>query len=186
VSPLPGDLLPELLDANLSQGVDELQVVEETIDMRELDGPENRYERTAMAELLAGTDDKKSRAYKAQRRNVERWAKGRKPMPITVRRIVSARRQSSLRLRAFRNHGANMRVQVSWYAERRREWLPPNRWITIPTREIREVIREWAQGRLIAAAAMLWREFLHRYNVPNIEDWERDVIVVDLRLEPAR
>jgi hypothetical protein len=183
---MAADALPELLDAELSQGVDEVEVVEETIDFGDLAGPEHTAERTAFAELLAGTEDKKSRAYKAARRNVERWVKGRRPVTVSVRQIVTARRQQSERVRAFRLHGGEMRVQVSWYAERKREWLPPQRWVHVRQRVMREVVRAWAAGALERAAGVIWREFLEQYNVPNIRDWMRDVIVTDLRLEPSR
>jgi hypothetical protein len=179
------DALAQLLNAELSKGLERAEVVEETIDLRTLDGPENKLERTALAELLAGTDEKKSKAYKAQRRNVERWAKGRAPKMVSIRRIVNARRQQSARLRAYRERGGEMRVKVMWYAERRAEWLPPRRWIHQPREVMRSVIRKWARDEHEAAANELWREFLERYEVPNVKDWLRDVIVVDLMLEPA-
>lgn len=182
--------LPELLDARLGEGVASVEVIEETIDFGDLAGPEHTADRTLFAELLAGTSDKKSRAYKAQRRNIERWVKGRKPVVVSRRRIVSARRQQSHRIARFRRHGALMRLRVLWYGGadgRKPEWLPPHRWIRIPREVIRRVIRLWATrdaDDLRDAAVLLLREFLERYDVPNPDDWERDAEIIDLLLEP--
>lgn len=180
------DALPELVDAALSQGVDEVVVTTETVDFGDLAGPEHTAERTAFAELLAGTEDKKSRPYKAARRNVERWVKGRRPVELSVNRIVSARRQQDARLAALRRHGGSLRMQVSWYATRKRETLPPQRWVHVRQPVMRAVIRAWAGGDLKQAADTLRREFLEQYQVPNVDDWVRDVIVTDLHLEPGR
>lgn len=180
-----GDDLAELLDVSLSEGAGELEVVEETIDFADLAGPEQARERTAFAELLSGTSDKKSRAYRAQRRNVERWVKGRRPITISVQRIVTARAQQSARVAAFRLHGANVRMRVSWYAERKPEQLPPNRWLHVRQSVMRQVVREWARGDHEAAADTLRAEFLEQYQVPNPDDWQRDVTVLDLQLEPS-
>ena len=44
-----------------------------------------------MAQLLAGTTDKKSTAYKSQLRNVQRWLSGsRKPSPASLTRLQAA------------------------------------------------------------------------------------------------
>lgn len=178
------DTLPQLLDANLSQGVAYVEV-EETINFGDLAGPDMTAQRSAFAEALAGTADKKSKAYKAARRNVERWVKGRRPMVVSRRRIAGARRQESERLRAFRAHGGEVRLQVSWYESRRPEWLPPQAWVHVRQQVMRAIIRDWAEGDAQLAAGRLFREFIDRYNVPNPEDWERDVVVVDLRLVPT-
>jgi hypothetical protein len=178
------EALAQLLDANLSQGVSYVEV-EETIDFGELAGPDKTADRTAFAELLSGTTDKKSKAYKAARRNVERWVRGRRPMVISRRRIASARRQTSARLSAFRVHGGDCRLQVSWYESRRPEWLPPKAWVHVRQPVMRAVIRDWSDGDHELAAGRLFREFVERYQVPNPDDWERDVIVIDLRLQPS-
>jgi hypothetical protein len=180
--------LAQLLDANLSQGVSYVEV-EETINFGDLAGADMAPQRTAFAEALAGTADKKSKAYKAARRNVERWVKGRKPMVVSRRRIAGARRQESARLRAFRAHGGECRLQVSWYESRRPEWLPPKAWVHLRQRAMRAIVRHWAEGDdegKQLAAGTLFREFVEQYKVPNPDDWERDVVVVGLRLVPAR
>lgn len=177
--------LAGLLDLELSRGVEQVEVLEaETIDFGELAGPEHRADRTAFAELLAGTEDKSSRPYKAARRNVERWVKGRVPMQVSVRRIVAVRRQQDARLAAMRRHGGRARMLVSWYSSRRPEWLPPRRWVTIRQRTMRGVIRQWAEGDLAGAADQLAAEWLGQYGVPNPADWMRDVEVEALELEP--
>lgn len=178
-----GDL-PELLDARLGRGAQTVEEYDEVIDFGDLAGPANTGERTAFAELLAGTADKKSKAYKAARRNVERWVKGRKPIVVSRRRIIGARRQASEELARFRLHGANMRVLVSWYGDRKPEWLPPHRWVSIRQSAMRQTIREWAEGDHEQAAETLFEEFLIRYEVPNVGDWLADVEVIGLRLEP--
>jgi hypothetical protein len=179
------EVLPQLLDANLSQGVEYVEV-QEVVDFGGLAGPSMTAERSAFAELLAGTTDKKTKAYKAARRNVERWVKGRKPMVISRRRIAGARRQSSARLAAFRAHGGECRLQVSWYESRRAEWLPPKAWVHLRQRAMRQIVRYWADGDPQLAAGALFREFVEQYRVPNPDDWERDVIVLDLRLVPSQ
>jgi hypothetical protein len=178
-------LLAQLLDANLSEGVAAVELVEETVEFGDLAGPAMRAERTAFAEALSGTSDKQSRAYKAARRNVERWVAGRRPMRVSVRRIVSARRQQGARLTAIRAAGADVRLQVSWYATRRPEWLPPHRWLHIARDPMRRVVRHWADGDHELAAGALFTAFARAYNVPNIDDWMRDVEVVDLALRPT-
>jgi hypothetical protein len=180
--------LAQLLDANLSQGVAYVEV-EETINFGDLAGPSMTEQRSAFAEALAGTTDKKSREYKAARRNVERWVKGRRPMTVSRRRIAGARRQESARLSAFRVHGGDCRLQVSWYETRKPEWLPPNSWVHLRQPVMRRIIRYWAEGDEeghALAAGLLFREFVEQYAVPNPEDWERDVIVIDLRLKPSQ
>lgn len=180
------DTLPELLNANLSEGVELVEVEEQrAVDFTELEGPDRKLERAAFAEALSGTSDKKSKAYKAARRNMERWIKGRVPMTYSVRRIVMARRQSNERLSAFRMHGGECRLQVSWYESRKPEWLPPQRWVHLRQQVMRGIVREWAAGELRAAADVLFWEFLEQYKVPNPEDWARDVVVIDLRLVPT-
>lgn len=185
---MPAEGLAQLLDANLSQGVAYVEV-QETVDFGELAGPDMTAQRSAFAEALAGTGDKSSKAYKAARRNVERWVKGRRPMVVSRRRIAGARRQESERLRAFRLHGGECRLQVSWYESRKPEWLPPKAWVHIRQQVMRAVIRDWSTGDDEGhqlAAGRLFREFVDQYEVPNPEDWERDVIVVDLRLVPSQ
>jgi hypothetical protein len=185
---MPVEGLAQLLDANLSQGVQYVEV-QEVFNFGDLAGPDRTQDRSAFAEALAGTADKKSREYKAARRNVERWVKGRRPMTISRRRIVGARRQSNARLSAFRVHGGDCRLQVSWYESRKPEWLPPNSWVHLRQQVMRRIIRYWSEdtdeGRQLAAG-LLFREFIDRYQVPNPEDWERDVIVIDLRLVPSK
>lgn len=185
---MPVEGLAQLLDANLSQGVQYVEV-QETVNFGDLAGPERTQDRSAFAEALAGTTDKKTREYKAARRNVERWVKGRRPMVVSRRRIAGARRVSNARLAAFRRHGGDCRLQVVWYEARRPEWLPAKAWVHIRQQVMRAIVRDWAEdtdeGRLLAAGR-LFREFIDRYQVPNPEDWERDVIVIDLRLVPSK
>lgn len=178
-----GDLAGEL-DAALGRGVSEVVVEEEVIDFGDLAGPEHRDDRSAFAELLAGTSDKKSKPYKAARRNVERWVKGRTPVAISRQRIVGARRQQSARLAAFRKHGGLMRMLVSWYASRRPEWLPPGRWTAIRQQPMRRVVRAWSEGRHEAAADLLLGEFLRQYDSDEKMGGLADVELLELRLEP--
>lgn len=180
--------LPELLDAQLGRGLaafdpTEVELVEVDLVMPGLSRSESL---TAYAELLAGTSDKKSKAYKTARRNAERWSRGRRPKPVSRRRIAGARRQQDETLAAFRRHGGEMRVKVSWYGERRPEWLPPHRWQHIRQRQMRQVVRLWAEGEPWEAADHLFREFLHGYGVPNPDDWMADVEVIELRLIPSK
>ena len=178
------DLLAQLLDQNLSQDVrpGAPHTLQEVSAL-------GRQGRTELAELLAGTPNKQSREYRSARRQVERWAKkpGTRIEQRSRNRLAGAGRQArSPRLTAFRAHGGEMRVKVSWYEERKPEWLPPQRWIHITQKAMRAVIRYWADGDTQLAAGLLFTEFAERYNVPNVDDWLADVVVQDLRLEPTR
>lgn len=179
--------LGQMLQRELDAGVEAIQVREETVDVQGLTGPEHREARSELAEALAGSSERSSRAYRSQRRNVERWAKGRVPMLVTIRRIIdvqTARRRLWARMRAA---GADVRFFVSWYAERKAEWLPPGGWLRFPAEYIgpvldlaeRDTERDWER-----AAGLLWRTFLQLYNVPNPRDWQRDVEIIDLRVKP--
>lgn len=192
-------LAGELLDSELSRGLpSEVEAEHEIIDFGSL----LPGEVSELAETLAGTSDKKSRAYKSQRRKVERWnpsqrarARGVRPMRPSETgraRLRSASRQASDRIRRFRAHGGDMRVFVIWGSavsaskNRKGEWLPPGEWIHIRQQVMRRVINEWADGSHDAAASTLFREFLEQYKVGNVEDFESDAEVIELRLEPTR
>ncbi len=176
--------LGELLQRELDAGVEAIQVHEETVDVQGLAGPEHREARSELAEALSGSSERSSRAYRSQRRNVERWAKGRQPMLVTIRRIINvqtARRRLWARMRSA---GADVRFRVSWYAERKAEWLPPGTWLRFPATAIRPVLDLAERDAWDSAAGQLWRTFLVLYKVPNVDDWLRDVEIIDLRVRP--
>jgi len=185
--------LEQLLDAQLGAGLGAFDAEEfEIIDVGDLVAPGlgRSQSLTELAELLSGTSDKKSKAYKTARRNAERWApkSGKKPRQPTVRsrrRIGGARRQQDARLAQFRRHGGEMRVKISWYGSRAPEWLPPHRWQHIRQRQMRKVVSLWAEGEHELAAEELFFEFLDQYGVPNPLDWLADTEIIDLRLIPS-
>jgi len=47
------------------------------------------------------------------------------------------------------------------------------------------VIRSWGEGEPEEAAGLLLAEFAEQYQVPDVLDWLPDVVIHDLRLEPA-
>ena len=178
------DRLPELLDRELAHGADEVRVVQETIDMRDLAGPEMRAQRRAFAELLSDSPPG-SRAYYSQMRNIERWARGRRPKLVSIQRIETARRQQSERLTELRARGAAARMRISFYGARRPENVPAHNWLRMPREVMRRVARTWARGDLEGAAEDFRAEFYARYGVPNVADWIRDVAVLELELAPG-
>lgn len=180
------DLLPDLLDAALSQDVPSSR---ELPPLGEVIGNLTRAGRTEMAELLAGTTDKRSRDYKTARRRVERWQRRgvTRITPKSRRQIEGARRvPESRRLRAFRSRGADMRVLITWYQGQREEWLPPGGWLRIKAASMRAVIRYWSEDDPQTAAAALYSAFLKEYKVPNYDDWANETEVIDLELEPVK
>lgn len=153
----------------------------------------SRTERLSeLAEVLAGTADKKSRAYKSARRRVERWEPGPgrrpvKPTKVNQRRLRGARRQQSATMREFRQLGGAMKLQIEWYLDRGSEWVPPhNQYVHIPIKGMRSVLRLWSEDEREEAADELLREFLRRYKVGNPSDWLMTIVVLDLRLFPSR
>jgi hypothetical protein len=195
--------LPELLDAELRRGLTEVIVPAEETRPEDLltPGLSRRENVTALAELLSGTDNRSSRAYLSARRQAERWLpseamlargiKARQPVLPSRLRLASVRRLLDQRIKDMRVHGADMRLRVSWYGERRQEWLPPHRWIHIRAFATRTVIKLWSDDQIDRAAELLMQEFVsypgagYGYEVPNPADWLRDVVVVELLLEPA-
>lgn len=179
------DLLPELLDAELRRGERQSGFGETLLDVAGLD----RAGRTELAELLAGTSNRRSKEYKSARRRVERW-QSRGTVRITPRsrkQLEGARRSfGNERHDRFRRHGANMRVQIVWYEGQRTEWLPPGRWQPIPRGPMRQVIQDWTEGEIELAAGLLYSTFLAEYGVPNIDDWQMETEVIGLELEPAK
>jgi hypothetical protein len=181
------DALATLLDKNLSQGAPsplELPSVEAIVESL------TRAGRTEMAELLAGTTNKRSREYKAARRRVTRWQQrgvGR-ITPKSQRQLEGVRRRfpESERVTAFRTNGAYMRVQIAWYEGHRTEWLPPGKWVGISAVTMRSVVRYWVEGDSDTAAGALYSAFLEAYEVPNIDDWQMETEVIGLELEPAK
>jgi hypothetical protein len=171
--------LGELLDIQLSRGA--MESGPTVLDLREL----GREQISELAEAMSGVARTGSpTAYRSARRQLERWRKGGVTLrPRSIERLQSAKRQANARLRQFKQSGAEMKVLVSWYASRRSEWLPPNRWIHIPRETMRSVIRQWADGDAGGAAWRLFEIFLERYDVPNVDDWLADAVVLDLRLE---
>jgi hypothetical protein len=175
--------LGELLRRELLAASDELVVSEETVDVQGLTGPENREIRSELAEALSGVSDRKSRAYLSQRRNVERWAKGRRPKPITIRRIIEVQSRGAELWARIKAAGADVRFHVSWYAERKAEWLPPGRWQKLTSDEMAPVMSHAEAERWQAGGDALWRRFLMAYGVPNLRDWLQHVEVIDLRVK---
>lgn len=177
--------LGELLQRELDAGVEAIQVREETVDVQGLAGPEHREARSELAEALSGVSRKgQPRAYLNQRRNVERWARGRRPMLVTIRRIISVQAARRRLWAQMRQAGADVRVRVSWYASRAPEWLPPGEWLRFPAEAIGPVLALAEAERWEAAAGRLWATFLQLYRVPNPDDWRRDVEIIDLRVRP--
>lgn len=181
---MPDLSLGQLLQRELDAGVEAIQVHEETVDVQGLTGPENREARSELAEALAGSSERSSRAYRSQRRNVERWAKGRVPMLVTIRRIINVQTARRRLWATMRAAGADVRFKVSWYAERKPEWLPPGDWLRLKAAEIGPVLDLAERDAWERAAGLLWRTFLKVYNVPNPTDWLRDVEIIDLRVRP--
>ena len=169
-------LLAKLLAAELSKGISR----EQPLVVSKL----TRIERTELAELLAGTSEKRSSAYKAARRNVERWEKGRKPMPISLARLTRAGRERNALIAAYRGRGADTRVLVDGYGNIK-GWLPPHGWLHLPREAMRRIIRYWAEGDHELAAGAYFDAFLAAYRVPNYETWAMELTVVDLRLRPT-
>lgn len=172
----------ELLDQQLSRGAFELDTNETVLDLAQL----GREQISELAEAMSGVGRAGSpTAYRSARRQLERWRKGGVTPTVRSRdRLRGAKRHANARLRAFRARGGNMRLQVSWYGSRRPEWLPPQRWVHIRRPIMQQVIRKWASGDSESAAKTLLTEFYERYDVPNLEDWGRDVTVLDILLEP--
>jgi hypothetical protein len=180
---MPDDL-PQLLDQNLGRDV-QAGAPHTLIEVSAL----GREGRTELAELLAGTTNKKTREYRSARRQVERWAKkpGTKIKTRSRQRLRGAGREArSPRLQAFRRHGAEMRLQIEWYVGRRLEWVPAGRTQHIPREAMRRVIRTWAEGEIDEAAGLLLAEFAEQYKVPDVLDWLPDVVIHRLHLEPTR
>ncbi|HUE26290.1 MAG TPA: hypothetical protein VMP89_05915 [Solirubrobacteraceae bacterium] len=175
--------LGELLRRELLAAADELVVSEETVDVQGLTGPENREIRSELAEALSGSSDRRSRPYLSQRRNVERWARGRRPKPITIRRIVKVQSRRAQLWKRIREAGADVRFRVSWYAARKPEWLPPGRWQKLTADEMHDTMSHAKAERWEQGGAELWLRFLRAYGVPNLKDWLQHVEVIDLRLQ---
>lgn len=150
--------------------------------------------RTRLAEILAGTSDKKTRGYRNARRQAERWipARGRKAATPTLPsrlRLGRARAEETERVQSMRERGCEMKLRVLWYGSRRKpEWLPPGpgRWVHISEWHMRRVINLWADGDSEEAADELIREFLKAYGVPNPTDWLAEAEIEDMRLELVR
>jgi len=175
--------LAQLLDRNLSRDLQrggELTLIEvANLTTRG---------RSELAEAIAGTANRKSREYLSARRQVERWAKkpGTRIKTRSRRRLSGAGRQTrSPRLTAFRRSGAEMQLQIEWYVGRRLEWVPAGRTQHIPRNPMCRVIRSWGEGEPEEAAGLLLAEFAEQYQVPDVLDWLPDVVIHDLRLEPA-
>lgn len=137
----------------------------------------NTAERSELAESLAGTSDKKSRAYKSARRQVERWhplKPGRRAQQ--PRAAVRPRIEQITEAVHMRFVGALVRLHVAWYKGQKGQWLPPNNWLPFTASEWRE--SEDDDGRLFEL-------FLEKYNVPNPLDWLRDGEVTDRAVRPA-
>jgi hypothetical protein len=183
-----------LLDAELASGLADfpLEAVDITIDDLIDPGLSIRESRIALAELLAGTTNKSSRAYKSAYRQAERWmvvpGSGRKPRQPTLPsrlRLRAARKQMNERLANYRQYGAFMRVLIVWYQGSKEQWIPPHHYLKISREVMRRVIRTWAADERQEAWDDLWEQFLIRYKVPNIEDWLKDVQVVELDIRPG-
>jgi hypothetical protein len=175
--------LAGLLDANLSRDAPRVLSVRAIMDLS--------LPTSELAELMAGTSDKSSRAYRSARRQAERLRK--KPSTrireTTRRRVQGVSRQRSARLAAFRAHGGDMRVLIVNNMSEvnvREEWLPPGGWVHLPARTMRSVIRYWGEGDHELAAGYLYGAFLERYAVPNIDEWQDSTEVIGLELEPTR
>lgn len=190
--------LDELLDAELGRGMAAFEPAEapslEAPDLVApgLSGMRRRENITELAELLSGTSDKKSKAYRTARRNVERWspsermrARGahvRQPNVVSKERLGVARKQQNEYLRRLRLRGGEMRVLIVISSDRPR-WKPPHDWIHIRQAPMRRTLRLWAEGDHETAAAVLFGEFMDQYSVANPEDWERLSEVEEMRLE---
>lgn len=150
-------------------------------------GLSRRENLSAVARTLSGSSS--GAAYRNARKAAARW------FPVDgvgahasarYERLLSRRQsEGSERLRSFRAHGCWMKLRVAWYARRKPEWLPPHRWIHIRQSELRQVIYLWEDGEAGTAAELLVHEFYEQYAIgeANILDWERDVTVLDMRLE---
>lgn len=177
--------IADLLDRELRRGASEVEPENVELDLKKL----STEQISQLAELLSGVNVRSSTPYRSARRQLERWRKG--GIKLTLRsqeRLSLAHAQATQRIKDFRKHGAEMRVKVSWYGSRRPEWLPPGRWLHIRRPVMLTVIENWAHGtrrKLERAARTLWKEFLEQYEVPNPQDWLRDVEIIDLELEPG-
>lgn len=186
-----------LLDAELSAGLAQFDPdvpVAPTMGFV-VPGLDRTQSLSELAELLSGTSDKKSRAYKSARRQAERWspserarARGIKARTPTVRareRLGRARRQQNTYLRQLRLHGGSMKIFVKWASgDTKGRWKPPAYWVHIRQQVMREVLRDWADGRNARAERTLFAEFLEQYEVPNPDDWFQGAEVQQLRLVP--
>lgn len=149
---------------------------------------------TEWAEHLSGTSNKKSKAYKTARRNLERWspspaarARGAKPRRVTTRlreKVATAIDDADATANALRG-GAEMKLLISWYSSRKPEWVPPHYNLHIDGFVMDHVIDAWENGHSEDAGGELWFAFLRAYNVPNIEDWMENVELRELQMEPA-
>jgi hypothetical protein len=71
-----------------------------------------------VAEILSGTTDHKSRAYRSQLRNVQRWRQGRSPAARTVQRLTSSRRTEAAR--KMRDAGSvEYTAEATWVTSRK-------------------------------------------------------------------
>jgi hypothetical protein len=186
----------ELLDAELTRGLSpDVDWQASILDPLELVTPGLPRGKaiTELAELLSDNAPKGSKEYKAARRAAERWSptKGQKPMiprASSQARLRAARRQVDQRIASLRLHGGEMQVAVLWYSGgkgRKTEHLPPRRRVHIRQRQMREVIRLWADGEHDRAGELLFAEFLGQYGIANAGDWMRDAEVLDINLETA-
>ena len=176
--------LGELLERELQGATERVELTEQTVNFGDLAGPEHAAERSEWAELLSGTRNRSSRAYLSQRRNVERWVKGRTPKVITVQRIVDVIDAAAKRRRRLRTNGGAIRIRMKFYAGRKPETLPPHRWLVLSPGAMADVIHRHDQGDKDGAGLQLWTDFLKTYGVPNIGDWLRSAEVLDLTIEP--
>lgn len=180
------DLLAPYLGAGETTGLDT------PIDPRELTRPgaSLREQRSELAEALAGTTDRRSRAYKTARRQAERWLprEGRRasvPSPAARGRLRVVRFHQQANVRAIRDQGASVMFSIAFYEGQRPQWVPAHEYRHIPAATMREVTDLWAEDRPIEAANVLYETFLAAYDVPNPDDWIGNNIHHELRLRPG-
>lgn len=143
-----------------------------------------RPELSELAELLSGSSDRRSRAYRSARRRLERQqpsetlrARGRrpaKPTPRSERQLRQARRRRDIT-------GADVRLRIRWYAARRPEWIPPGRRIHVPREVMRAAARYRDEGEERLADEAIYAAVVERY-VPadQLENWLEQVELLEV------
>jgi hypothetical protein len=150
-------------------------------DLLELMPGETRADKLNVAAAeLSGTGNKKSKAFRTSKRNLERWsprkpgAKRRTPKAPSRERIKAARIRQAEQLTAFRVHGGAMRVKAIVYTGKPAEWVPRQSSPPVRIRQhpMQRVVAAWSDGEVEEAFELLWEEFVDQLGDPNVDFWE--------------